>query len=145
PATVTNAIVSTATSNKVTNAMTGSPNKLLFSPLTAESGGGTGGSTTTYSGSLSGTGYSQYQPSSSGFTTTGAGAHVGKLTGPSGTDFDLYLQRWNGSSWVTVASGESASSSESVTYNATASGSFRWRVYSYSGSGSYSFTLTRPS
>ncbi|HEY0036322.1 MAG TPA: S8 family peptidase, partial [Longimicrobium sp.] len=33
PATVANAIVSTSTSNKVTNAMTGSPNKLLFSPL----------------------------------------------------------------------------------------------------------------
>jgi subtilisin family serine protease len=145
PATVTNAILTSATANKVTNAMTGSPNKLLFSPLTVETGGGTGGSTTTYSGSLSGTGVSAYQPSSSGFTTTGAGSHVGKLTGPSGTDFDLYLQRWNGSSWTTVASGEGTTSTESVTYNATAGGTFRWRVYSYSGAGSYSFTLTRPS
>ena len=144
PAVVTNAILTTSTANKVTSAGTGSPNKLLFSLLTTDAGGGTGGTTTTYSGSLSGTGVSQYQPSTSGYTTTAAGAHVGKLTGPTGTDFDLYLQRWNGSSWVTVASGETATSVESITYNATAGGSFRWRVYSYGGSGSYTFTMTKP-
>ncbi|HEX8210655.1 MAG TPA: S8 family peptidase [Longimicrobium sp.] len=143
PATVANAIVSTATSNKVTSAGTGSPNKLLFSLLTAESGGGTGG--TTYTGSLSGTGASQYQPDGSYYYSANAGSHVGKLQGPSGTDFDLYLQRWNGSSWVQVAAAESSTSTESITYSGAGGYYYRWRIYSYSGSGSYTFNLTKPS
>ena len=143
PATVTNAIVSTATSNKVTSAGTGSPNKLLYSLLTAESGGGTGG--TTYTGSLSGTVATQYQPDGSYYYSANAGSHVGKLQGPSGTDFDLYLQRWNGSSWVQVAAAESSTSTESITYSGAGGYYYRWRIYSYSGSGSYTFTLTKPS
>jgi subtilisin family serine protease len=143
PATVTNAIVSTATSNKVTSAGTGSPNKLLYSLLTAESGGGTGG--TTYTGTLSGTGATQYQPDGSYYYSANAGSHVGKLQGPSGTDFDLYLQRWNGSSWVQVAAAESSTSTESITYSGAGGYYYRWRIYSYSGSGSYTFTLSKPS
>ena len=144
PATVTNAIVSTATSNKVTSAGTGSPNKLLFSLLTAESGGGDSG-TVTYTGSLSGTGASQYQPNGSYYYSANAGSHVGKLQGPTGTDFDLYLQRWNGSSWVQVAAAESSTSTESITYSGAGGYYYRWRIYSYSGSGSYTFTLSKPS
>jgi hypothetical protein len=68
--------------------------------------------------------------------------HTGDLNG-TGSDFDLYLQRWNGSSWATVASGLSSDSTEFVSYNGTA-GSYRWRVYSYSGSGSYTLVTTRP-
>jgi subtilisin family serine protease len=143
PATVTNAIVSTATSNKVTSAGTGSPNKLLYSLLTAESGGGTGG--TTYTGTLSGTGATQYQPDGSYYYSANSGSHVGKLQGPSGTDFDLYLQRWNGSSWVQVAAAESSTSTESITYSGAGGYYYRWRIYSYYGSGSYTFTLSKPS
>ncbi len=142
PATVTSAIVGSTTANKVTSAGTGSPNKLLFSGLTAESGGGTGG--TTYTGTLSGTGAVQYQPNGSYYYSTTAGTHSGTLTGPSGTDFDLYLQRWNGSSWANVASSTSASSSESISYNGAGGYYYRWRIYSYSGSGSYTFTMNKP-
>ena len=62
--------------------------------------------------------------------------HRGVLTGPGGTDFDLYLQKQSGSTWTTVASGSGYTSSEKVTYNGTA-GSYRWRVYSYRGSGGF--------
>ncbi|HEY0038337.1 MAG TPA: S8 family serine peptidase [Longimicrobium sp.] len=143
PAAVTNAIVSTATTGKVTSANTGSPNKLLFSLLTLDTGGGTG-VTTSYAGSLSGTNTSQYQPSSSGYVSAGAGVHTGILSGPAGTDFDLYLERWNGSSWTQVTTSLGSTSSETINYNATAGGTYRWRIYSYMGAGNYTFTVTRP-
>ena len=47
-----------------------------------------------------------------------AGSITACLTGPSSADFDLYLQRWNGSSWSDVAASESASSTETISYNA---------------------------
>lgn len=96
----------------------------------------------TYSASLTGTGDYSYEPNGD-YYQSGAGTHVGCLSGPSGTDFDLYLQKWNGSSWSTVASGESSDSSEEISYNGT-SGYYVWRVYAYSGSGTYQFGLTRP-
>jgi serine protease len=96
-----------------------------------------------YSGSLSGTGANQYQPGGTYYQSTISGTHSGWLRGPSGTDFDLYLQKWNGASWTTVRSGTTSSSSEDVTYSGTA-GYYRWRVYSYSGSGNYNFWMRRP-
>ena len=120
-----------ATSGKVVSAGSASPNKLLHSLFYI------------YAGSLSGTGASQWMPGTSGYATSLSGVNVAKMTGPSGTDFDLYLQKWNGSAWADVAAGTSASSSESVTYNGTP-GSYRWETYAYSGSGSYRLTTTRP-
>ncbi len=97
---------------------------------------------TAYTGSLSGTGASQYQPNGSYYYSV-AGTHRGWLEGPAGTDFDLYLQRWNGFFWTTVAQSLSSTSVEQITYTGGA-GYYRWRVYSYSGSGSYTFWLQRP-
>jgi aqualysin 1 len=147
PATVANAIISTATTGRLTGIGTGSPNRLLYSPLTT-GGGGTGGAPCTgceaYSGSLSGTGANQYQPNGTYYYSSVTGYHRGWLRGPtSGADFDLYLQKWNGSAWVNVASGTSATSSEDVSYYGTA-GYYMWRVTSYSGSGSYNFWMQRP-
>lgn len=99
-------------------------------------------SCTTYTGSLAGTGSVAYVPSSSGYTSSISGTHTGKLTG-TGVDFDLYLQKWNGSSWANVASGTGSTSTENVTYSGT-SGSYRWRIYSYSGSGTWSLCTTKP-
>ncbi len=144
PLTVRNAIVNTASSGKLTGIGTGSPNLLLYSLL---SGGGTtppptcGGGT--YTGSLSGTGANAYQPNGSYYQSTISGTHSGNLTGPSGADFDLYLEKWNGSSWSSVKSSTGSTSTESITYSGTA-GYYRWRIYSYSGSGSYSLCTTRP-
>ncbi|GAB3162719.1 alpha-lytic protease prodomain-containing protein [Myceligenerans halotolerans] len=88
-----------------------------------------------FSGSLS-SGSSAAHPSG-GYFYASSGSHAGCLDGPSGTDFDLYLQRWNGSSWSTVAQGITSSPDETVTYSGS-SGYYRWVVHAYSGSGSYS-------
>jgi serine protease len=95
-----------------------------------------------YTGSLSGTWASSYQPNDR-YYFSDSGTHHGWLWGPSGTDFDLYLQKWNGVSWSTVARSEGTASQEEITYSGT-SGSYRWRVYSYFGSGSYDIWLIRP-
>ena len=149
PATVANAIITTATTNHLTGVGTGSPNRLLYSPLTTGGGGGggvpsacTGG--TLYTGTLSFTGDYDYHPNGTYYFSSVSGAHKGCLVGPtSGADFDLYLQKWNGSAWVIVARSESASSNETISYTGT-SGYYRWQIYSYSGSGNYNFWLLHP-
>ena len=112
-----------------------------------ESGSGGGGACPTgfteYSDSLSGTGNSDYQPDGSWYLSNSSGTHAGTLAGAAGTDFDLYVQKWNGSRWSNVGSSTSASSTESISYNGT-SGYYRWRIYSYSGSGAYTFCLSNP-
>ena len=147
PATVRDAIVNSSTTGVLSSIGSGSPNRLLYAPL---SGGGTTpppptGCTLpeTYSGSLSGAGDAEYQPNGNYFYTSRSGTHRGCLSGPSGSDFDLYLQKWNGSSWVNVAQGVGSTSTEDVSYNGTA-GYYAWRVVSYSGSGSYTLKMQRP-
>lgn len=96
---------------------------------------------TTYNGTLGGTGANAYAPNTTGFTVASGAALGGILTGPSGTDFDLYLQRrtLSGTTWSTVSASESTSSSESIAATGSSSYRYRWRVYSYSGSGAFTF------
>jgi aqualysin 1 len=136
-ATVASAIINSSTPNKVVSPGTGSPNRLLYSPLTVPGAG-----SITYTGSLPGTNTNSYQPSSSGYTSTLSGTHTGNLTG-TGTDFDLYLEKWNGSSWATVATSLNSTSTESISYSGTA-GTYRWRVYAYLGSGNFTLVTWRP-
>jgi subtilisin family serine protease len=146
PATVANQIVTTATTNVLTGIGTGSPNRLLYSLLTTGGGGGGAPCTncTLYTGSLGFTGDYDYHPNGTYYYSAVSGTHRGWLRGPgSGADFDLYLQKWNGSAWVIVARGESATSNEDVVYSGTA-GYYMWQVYSYSGSGSYNFWIQKP-
>ena len=77
------------------------------------------------------------------FSTTTTGYLTGQFFGPAGTDFDVYLQKWNGSSWAQVASGATASANETVQYNGTA-GTYRWRIHAYSGTGTYNLYSNRP-
>ena len=105
--------------------------------------GGGGCSGTNFTGTLTGAGDQEFEPNGTYYYVGSSGTHSGDLTGPSGTDFDLYLWKWNGSSWSTVASSLSASSSESINYSGT-SGYYAWRVYSYSGSGNYDLCLDTP-
>jgi subtilisin family serine protease len=135
--TVASAIINSATTNKVVSPGTGSPNRLLYSLVTAP-----GAQSITYTGSLPVTNSGMYLPSSSGYTSTVSGTHTGNLTG-TGTDFDLYLQKWNGSSWVNVATSLNSGSTESINYNGTA-GTYRWRVWSYMGSGTFTLVTWRP-
>ena len=147
PATVSNAVVSTSTSGALSSVGSGSPNRLLYSPLTG--GGGTPPPTTgceattaTYGGSLS-SGGSAVEPDGTHYTTSTTGTQLGCITGPGSADFDLYLYRWNGSGWAVAARGEGTTSTETVTYTGSA-GSYYWRVVSYSGSGAYTLGTARP-
>ncbi|MCW2877071.1 MAG: streptogrisin [Sphaerisporangium sp.] len=112
------------------------------------SGGGTppptgcSGYQQTFTGSLT-SGQSAYQPNGTYYQSTVSGTHRGCLDGPNGVDFDLYLQKWNGSSWVNVASGTTSAPDETISYSGTA-GYYQYRVYAYSGSGSYTFALSKP-
>lgn len=109
-------------------------------------GGGGGGAPCTgcdhYTGFLSGANDFEYEPNGT-YYFSGSGTHRGWLEGPSGTDFDLRLYRWNGSSWVVVASSLSSSSSEFIQFNGS-SGYYLWQARSWSGSGNYDFWLDRP-
>ncbi|MEV7967368.1 S1 family peptidase [Sphaerisporangium sp. NPDC088356] len=95
-----------------------------------------------FSGSLT-SGQSVYQPNGTYYQSTVSGTHRACLDGPTGADFDLYLQKWNGSAWVNVASGTTSSPDETISYSGTA-GYYQYRIYAYSGSGSYSFGLSKP-
>jgi subtilisin family serine protease len=148
PAAVRDAIVNNATNGVVGNPGSGSPNKLLHSrfggtpppPPPPPSGCNLA---EPFTGSLSGAGDFDSHPNGTYFYTANSGTHRGCVRGPAGTDYDLYLRRWNGSTWVTVAQGITSSSSEDVVYNGTP-GYYVWRVQSYAGSGSYTGGLTRP-
>lgn len=111
---------------------------------TCGSGGGGGGACTEVTSTGTATsGYSTYKPSSSGFTAA-AGSIVGCLTGPSGADLDLYLQKRSSSgSWADVASSTGSTSTETITYSAGA-GTYRWEVYAYAGSGSFTMKYDVP-
>ena len=66
-----------------------------------------------------------------------------KLSGPAApVDFDMQLDRWNGSSWQRVASSTGPTTAESISYAASA-GYYRVTVYSYSGAGNYTLTVSK--
>jgi len=147
PDEVATAILAAATPGKVANAGTSSPNRLLFTlfddvappppppdaPCT---------DCAHYTGTLSGARDVAFQPDGTRHYSE-AGTHRGWLRGPEGTDFDLYLQRFNGLWWATVARSVSATSEEFVAHDGTA-GYYRWRIRSYSGGGAYDFWLDAP-
>lgn len=145
PSTVGSAILSSATSGRLSSIGSGSPNLLLYSLFDG------GGSTPTdpctsceeYSGTLSGTGDYDYQPNGNYYYSGSSGSHEGWLSGPSSADFDLYLWKWDGSRWVTVARSIRSDSEEEVSYSGSP-GYYVWRIVSYSGSGSYDFWMKRP-
>ncbi len=106
------------------------------------SSGSTNCSGTTYTGTLA-AGASAVQPNGTYYQSSVSGRHSARLTGPSGTDFDLYLYRWNGSSWVVAARSSTTSNVETLSYSGAA-GSYYWRVHAYRGSGSYTLCISRP-
>jgi hypothetical protein len=96
-----------------------------------------------YIGTLSGSGDYDIQPCGTYYWAT-AGRHTGLLPSTQYADFDLYLYKWNGSSWSLVASSTSAGGYwEQVGYTGT-QGYYFWEIYSYSGAGDYQFTMTHP-
>ena len=113
---------------------------------TGGGGGGGGGGTTTsscvtgetsYSGTLSGAGASEIEPD--GTYAYYTGGTTGKLYGPTGTDYDLYLYRYSGGRWRLASSGTTTSTNETASY--TSSTYYYYTVYSYSGSGTYELCI----
>ncbi|MEL6893070.1 MAG: S8 family peptidase [Actinomycetota bacterium] len=150
PSAVTNTLLGNATTGVLSGIGSGSPNRLLF----VGGGGGTpppppppptsgcDGSAESFSGSLSGRGDTEVEPNATYYFSS-AGTHEGCLAGPSGTDFDLELYRWNGSGWSKVAEATSNDSNETLRYDGS-SGYYLWVVRSFAGSGGYDFGLDRP-
>jgi aqualysin 1 len=150
PSVVRDTLISTATTGVVADPGASSPNRLLYtlgtsSPPPPPPPPPPGCSSLPYvgNGTLSGAGDQDHHPNGSYFHAPTSGTHRGCLNGPSTADFDLYLQKWNGFAWSTVASGVGTTSNEDVTYNGTV-GYYTWRVVSYSGSGNYLFGMVRP-
>ncbi|MEV6103941.1 M4 family metallopeptidase [Streptomyces sp. NPDC051940] len=96
----------------------------------------------TYQGTLS-SGQAAVQPGGSYYYSSVSGTHTGCLRGPAGTDFDLYLQKWNGAAWADVAESTSPGQDEDIRYSGTA-GYYRYVVHAYSGSGTYTLGVTTP-
>ncbi len=122
--------------------------------LTLTTSGGGGGTTpppgsgactgyeSTFTGSLS-AGAGAYEPDGGYYQSTVSGTHRACVDAPAGTDFDIYLQKYSGISWVTVASGATSATDETLSYNGTA-GYYRVRVVAYRGSGAYTVGITSP-
>jgi hypothetical protein len=83
-----------------------------------------------------------YQPSALGYQSA-SGIQEGCLQGPTGTNFDLYLEARQGNAWVEVARSTGPTSQEVVRYQGSA-GFYRWRIVAKQGLGSYTFRLQTP-
>lgn len=94
----------------------------------------------TYSGSLT-AGSQAIVPNNSYFQYNGGTLRL-TLSAATGTNFDLFLQRWNGTSWVNVAQSTAANSNESLSY-AASSGYYRAIVKSVTGAGSYQLNIRK--
>lgn len=57
-------------------------------------------------------------------------------------DFDLALQKWNGSNWILVSIAQSPTQTESISYTGTA-GYYRVLAYSYYGNGYFTLDITK--
>jgi len=127
PATVAAVLKTTAASNVVSDPA-GSPNLLARR----------------WNGYLTGTGASDYQPDGSWWYQSNAGYIQAWMSGTSGTDPDLYLERWNGSAWVSVAGSASITPNERIVYNAPGASYYRLRAYAYNGLGSFDVWSNHP-
>jgi hypothetical protein len=103
----------------------------------------TGAGAVTQTGTLANGGTAHAPSASPGYVSAGTGTFTLQLSGPSGTDFDLFLYKWSNNAWTKVAASEGNTSSESISYNGTA-GYYYAQVKSYSGSGTYTLTYAFP-
>jgi M6 family metalloprotease-like protein len=94
----------------------------------------------TYSGTLA-AGAQVIVPNNSYFQYNGGTLRL-TLSAATGTNFDLYLQRWNGSSWANVAQSTASNSNESLSYAAN-NGYYRALIRSVTGAGSYQLNIRK--
>lgn len=120
-------------------------NTRLANQVFAKYNSGGGGTGITQTGSIA-VGASVSVPNvAPNYVQAGNGTYLVSLTGPTGTDFDLFLFKWNGSTskWDQVAKADGATSTESISYAGSA-GYYYASVKSYSGSGTYTVKYTFP-
>ncbi|WP_407319034.1 S1 family peptidase [Isoptericola halotolerans] len=121
-------------------------NRYDLTLVTSGGGGGGGedpactGSSSTGDGSLNQGGQAVH-PDGSYWNQSSAATITACVEGPSTADYDVYLQRWNGSGWSSVAQGTTTSHLDSLTYSAS-SGYYRVVVHAYAGSGAYTTGIT---
>ncbi|MFI6452087.1 S1 family peptidase [Streptosporangium amethystogenes] len=115
---------------------------LVTATITSPSTGTCTGYPKIYVGSLE-SGQVVYRPSAGYYRATVAGQHHGCLDGDDGVDLDLYLERWKGTSWGTVAASDSSGPDEQISYTGMP-GFYRYRVVSVSGSSPYTLGFTTP-
>jgi len=89
-------------------------------------------------------GASSYQPDGSYWYQANPGYIQGWLSGTTGTNPNLYLQRWNGTAWVSVAGSASTTPRERIVYNGAGNSYYRFRVHAYRGVGSYDIWGNHP-
>ncbi|MEU7991165.1 S1 family peptidase [Streptosporangium canum] len=97
------------------------------------------GACTGYAQTVTGTLNSEqsvYQPNNRYYRATAVGVHAGCLDAYEGVDFDLYLQKWNGRGWDTVATADGLGAHKKISYTGP-SGYYRYRVLSSSGFSPY--------
>ena len=71
------------------------------------------------------------------------GVHEARLIGPAGTDFDLALERWDGSVWQSVATSDTREPSAELAHLGGV-GRYRWVVSSESGHGNFRLIFRGP-
>ena len=95
-------------------------------------------------GTLSGTKAHQTVPSA-GYFRAKTGQHVGCLSVPGTSDFNLVLQRWSGRRWQTVAVANTAGAGQDEVLTWTGNGGFfRYQVVSADGAGQFLLTASIP-
>lgn len=77
------------------------------------------------------------------FFRSGGGQQTACLDGPDGADFDLFLQRWTGRGWLTVARADGPGPDETLAVDAAA-GVYRYGVVAQRGSGAYTLGFSTP-
>ena len=73
-----------------------------------------------FTGGLAGNGDYEVEPDGTWYHSASSGLHEAYLEGPHQADFDLKLVKWDGWSWVRVATSESYSSVEHIQYYGSA-------------------------
>ncbi|MCH8613517.1 S8 family peptidase [Arsenicicoccus dermatophilus] len=130
----------TPTPAPTTTAPTPTPTPTTTSPdPTPAPGGDCGSYPTVWKGSLQ-TGGDSREPHNSYYSLSREGDQDICLAGPTNADFDMYLQRWTGSGWATVARSTGPTSKERITY-ASPAGAYRIWVDAASGSGAYTLGI----
>jgi vibriolysin len=80
----------------------------------------------------------------SSYSTVTSNKHTAHLFGPAGSNYDLYLERYDSGVWNVVASGTTSSTNEIVTYSGSSGQQYRWRVTSVTGTGTFNLYTNTP-